>query len=171
MTTQLQTIYAEGRLIRGKWSDTDARGRQLLCLYTALAGDPKARPASCPAELAPQWVAHLLPFFDDRGTLETWPKVVERVIALAPRFALWSPEQSQRCEYGCRAVAVREAMRHTNDPRMLEVCERVATLCEAVEHGAPIDEDAFRAAWVVAEGAGLEVLLIRGEAREVIRLV
>ena len=46
-------LLAEGRLVRGTWADTDAQGRELLCLLTALTGNPNTRPESCPADLAP----------------------------------------------------------------------------------------------------------------------
>ena len=130
-TTTLEQVHREGRLIRGSWATVDERERQLLCLYTALVGDPDARPVSCPASLCPLWLAHLLPWIDDAGSVEHWPAVVERVVRLAPRFASLPPE----LEWTVRALCVREAMRHTTDTKVLAVCERVAELCERRSRG------------------------------------
>lgn len=147
-------VLGEGRLIRDKWSDRDAEGRQLLCLYTALAGDPEARPASCPAALAPKWVAYLLPWLDDAPSPGAWREIVERVAAIAERLSLLTPE----CEWRVRALCVREAMRHTTKAAVLEVCERVAVLCERRgRHEAVPDSDftaaAAEAAWRAAAAA------------------
>ena len=121
----IEQVWREGRIIRGEWS-REENGRQLLCLYTALAGDPEARPESCPASLCPRWLAHLLPNIDDYGSREKWPAVVERVVRLAPRFASLPPE----VEWRVRALCVREAMRYTEDSAVLAICELVASLCE-----------------------------------------
>lgn len=121
---RLTTLYREGRLIRKRWSDTDAQGRQLLCLYTALAGNPYARPDTCPAYLAPEWIAHLFPWLDDAPSEAAWPGIVERVIALSPRLH----EVSPACEWLIRADCVEEAKKHTQDPKVLEVCDRVISL-------------------------------------------
>ena len=83
---RILALAAEGRIIRNTWARTDEQGRQLLCLYTALVGDPEARPATCPAHLAPQWVAHLMPWWDDKGSAERWPEVVQQVGELAPHL-------------------------------------------------------------------------------------
>jgi len=119
-------VYAEGRLIRDKWSDTDAGGRQLLCLYTALVGDPEARPDECPASIAPKWIAHLLPWWDDAGSEAAWPGMVVRVARIAGRLH----EVPACVEWQCRAVAVREAMRHAGAAPAIEACKRAASLCE-----------------------------------------
>ena len=122
----IETVMAEGRLIRHEWSGTDAAGRQLLCLYTAFADDPNARPHTCPATLCPAWLAHLLPWINDAGSVAAWPAMVARVARLAPKFSSLSPE----VEWRVRALCVREAMRHTDDALVLAVCERIAQLCE-----------------------------------------
>ena len=106
----IANVYAEGRLIRGKWSATDAEGRQLLCLYTALVGDPEGRPDACPASIAPKWIAHLVPWWDDAGSEAAWAGMVVRVARIAGRLH----EVPARAEWQCRAIAVREAMRHTD---------------------------------------------------------
>jgi len=148
-TTTLEQVHREGRLIRGSWATVDERERQLLCLYTALVGDPDARPVSCPASLCPLWLAHLLPWIDDAGSVEHWPAVVERVVRLAPRFASLPPE----LEWTVCALCVREAMRHTTDTKVLAVCERVAELCERRSRGEAVS---WKEMAISAEAASTE---------------
>lgn len=136
----LLTMLDEGRIIRGKWSRIDD-GDQMLCLYTALAGDANARPETCPASLMPEWLAHLLPWMDDAGTLDHWPDVVRRVARLAPGFNSLPPE----VEWSVRALAVREAMLHTSESGLLSICERVAILCELRGRGEVVDDTGFAA--------------------------
>lgn len=142
----LQTVLAEGRLIRHVWSRVE-EGRQLLCLYTALVDDPEARPGDgmCPASTCPQWLAHLLPWINDAGTEAAWRGHVERVAAIADRLGDLTPE----CEYRIRALCVREAMRHTSDTAVLAVCERVAALCESRGRG----DEVASAEWAAARAA------------------
>lgn len=142
-------ILNEGRLIRGNWAETDEQGRQLLCLYTALAGDPAARPDTCPSHLAPQWLAHLLPFIDDRGSNAHWPEVVRRVADMAPRFVRLAGALSRRTEYEVRALCVEEAMRHTTNEAVLAPCQTVVTLCRRVARG----DEPDAAKWAAARGA------------------
>jgi hypothetical protein len=167
----LQTVYNEGRLIRGAWSMTAEDGRQLLCLYTALAGDAEARPATCPADLCPAWLAHLLPWLDDAGSAAAWPDVVRRVVALSPSFGCLSPD----VEYHVRALCVREAMHHTTDITVLAVCESVAMLCERAGRGDMAQLAEWAAAEVVAasetasEAARAAAWAAAGAARAAVR--
>jgi hypothetical protein len=145
----LAQVVSDGRLIRREWS-REEDGRQLLCLYTALAGDPDARPATCPADLAPRWIAHLLPWLDDAPSAAAWPGIVDRIVALAPRLATIPPE----VEWRVRARIVREAMRSTEEPGVLAVCERVAVLCERRGRGEEVSDQEFAEA--AAEAAEAE---------------
>ncbi len=135
----IQQVLDEGRLIRRAWS-REEDGRQLLCLYTALVGDPDARPHTCPASLCQQWLAHLLPWIDDNGTEERWLEVVARVATLALRFVELPPET----EWRVRALIVREAMRYGGDPK--GVCSRVAELCDRKGRGEDVSDDELSAA-------------------------
>lgn len=161
----LQKVLEEGRLIRRSWLSYAEDGKQLLCLYTALLNDPNARPENCPAEVCPQWLAHLLPWINDVSSEEHWPSVVQRVARLAPKFAALPPET----EWHVRALCVREAMRHTEDVDVLTVCERVAVLCET---GAPDEAElksaweAARAAWAAARAAAVRALTTWATAAE-----
>lgn len=142
----IEQIAAEGRIIRGRWSDTDEQGRHLLCLYTALAGDPYARPETCPADLCPRWLAHLLPWMDDAGTEAAWPSVVARVVALAPRLGEIQGEVSDRLFSRCLAHIVREAMSHTEDSGAIEACTDVLALLERHGSGGVVTHEEWKAA-------------------------
>ena len=149
----IEQLHAEGRLIRGKWSDTDAQGRELLCLYTALAGDADARPGTCPADMCPRWLAHLSPWINDAGTAAHWPSVVDRFARLAPRLGEIQGDRSARLDYRCRAIAVREARSHVaGGHAALGVIDGVLALLDRASAGAPVtaDEWARAEAWAAA---------------------
>lgn len=153
MINNIETVYREGRLIRGKWSSVDSNGRQLLCLLTALAGDPAKRPESCSSDLCPPWLAYLLPWIDDAPAESDWPAIIERLIPLAPHLALVRPH----VEWQVRAACVREAMAHTDDAAVLAVCESAAGLCEKRGRGESVSDDdmsdSSAAAWAAARAA------------------
>lgn len=80
-------VLKNKKLISHKWNE----GNDLLCLYTAMVGDPSGRPGSCPARICPQWLAHMLPAMDDKGTdcgvyAGRWLDLVTRIGILAPYF-------------------------------------------------------------------------------------
>jgi hypothetical protein len=163
----IEQLYAEGRLIRGKWSATDAQGRELLCLYTALAGDATARPGACPVDLCPLWLAHLIPWIDDTGTKAHWPSVVDRFARLAPRLGEIRGERSERLDYRCRAIAVREARSHVPGGHVaLDPIDHVLALLDRASAGAPVTADE----WAAAEAAAVaeaEVVWAAAEAEVV----
>lgn len=67
MTTTLDILIAENRLIRGAWTGTDEHGRATACLLAALApacGEAQDA-AACPAEVMPRWFARLTPCIND----------------------------------------------------------------------------------------------------------
>ena len=163
MPETIDVLREQGRLIRRAWADTDTQGKQLFCIYTALAGDPEARPNTCPASLAPRWVAYLLPWLDDAGSEDAWPSVVRRVVRLAPHL----PRLSAGVEYTCRRIAVEEAMWHVADENAeaLAACRAVIVLCRRAEAGDPPssaewaavrakeEAAAWAAAWAAEEAA------------------
>lgn len=162
MTTAIETAWREGRIIRGKWSDTDTQGRQLLCLYTALAGDPEARPGTCPASLCPRWLAELLPSFDDKTSLEAWPSIVERVVRLAPHLGSLTPAQSNAAQKSPMIAVLRIALRSA--PSQAAVIERVIALCLLSQAGNEPSVEEWRAAawaaWAEAARAALEAAVL-----------
>ena len=125
---RILALAAEGRIIRNTWARTDEQGRQLLCLYTALVGDPEARPATCPAHLAPQWVAHLMPWWDDKGSAERWPEVVQQVGELAPHLGELSGTKGRRALARCQLVTLRAVVPVAG--RSLSIVEQVIALWE-----------------------------------------
>lgn len=147
---ELRRVHAEGRLLRGAWTRTDEHGRHLACLLVALAPECSAGDAdACPAWLMPPWLAHLLPWLDDAGSEAAWPGQMARLIAVLPallRRLAADPEAARRLDYAVRAIAVREAMRHTRDAAAIAACETVAALCETMASGGAVTE----AQWAVA---------------------
>jgi leucyl aminopeptidase (aminopeptidase T) len=97
------------------------------------------------------WFAHLTPWIDDAGSKRAEEATVSRYVAIVERWHTLTPERDQCLKYAVRALAVREAMRHTIDPAALAVCERVATLCEGVAAGGAIDAEAFVSAAEAAD--------------------
>jgi hypothetical protein len=144
---RLQTLRREHRLIRREWVGKDADGRELACLLVALSPEAgNARDAgACPASVLSPWFAYLTPWIDDAGSKRAWEAMVARYVAIVERWHTLTPERDRCLEYAVRALAVREAMRHTSDASVLAVCERVATLCEGVAAGGAIDAEAFTA--------------------------
>jgi hypothetical protein len=103
------------------------------------------------------WFAHLTPWIDDAGSKRAEEAVVSRYVAIVERWHTLTPQRERCLKYAVRALAVREAMRHTIDPAAIAVCERVATLCEGVAGGWAIDTEAF----VEAEAAAARVAASR----------
>jgi len=138
----LTTVFREGRLIRGDYARIGADGRKMLCLLTAMAGDARVRPESCPASIAPPWMAWLLPWIDDAGTKQAWPGHIERLIPLADRLHTLGP----RAEWRCKRVAVLEAMKHTKNEQSLAACRTVVGLLDRAIAGDRVSPDEWKSA-------------------------
>jgi len=133
---RLETYRREGRLIRDAWTGTDAQGRETACLLAALVPECGARQDAfaCPADVMPPWLAHLTPWIDDAGTVDAWPGHITRFVAILRAWNL-TEAQSQRCDYLCRALIVREARSHTTDTRAIAACDAVIALCDRAAAG------------------------------------
>jgi hypothetical protein len=152
---RLQTLRREHRLIRNKWVGKDVDGRELACLLVALSPEVgKAEdPSACPASVIARWFAYLTPWLDDAGSNRAWEAMVARYVPIVARWHTLTPERDRCLEYAVRALAVREAMRHTSDTDVLAVCEHVALLCERVAGGGGVDAEAFTASAKAAASA------------------
>ena len=74
---RLDQFIAEGRVLRFRWADTDADGRERACLLVALAPEVgQGVVSACPASLIPPWLAHLTLSLDDSVSEVAWPEVV-----------------------------------------------------------------------------------------------
>lgn len=137
----IERLYRSGNLIRKAWSD----GEERLCLLTALADDPLARPASCEADLAPRWLVYLLPWIDDSGTKKAWPIHVERLIACLPMAleALRDTEKSGRCRSRVLTRILSEATPYTSDSGVLSSCNSVSLLLERHGRGETVTDKEF----------------------------
>lgn len=178
MTTTLDDRFAavrrriaDGTLTRKQWGGVDAEGRELACLL--LAAFPEvghgAHYDACPAlGLSESW-ARLTPWIDDAGTEAAWPATVTRWADLTHRACrVFTPADWTAFDYECRALAVREAMRHTTAAAVLAVCERVAVLCERAAAGdvAAPDEWAAALAWAAGAAAAAAAGAAAAEAAE-----
>jgi len=111
-SSRLLAHLAAGTLLRRKWHDTDAAGRERRCALAALVGRPINGVDECPAALMPRWLAHLVPWMDDAGTAAAWPDQMRRLAAVAARWHVLHDDDWRRLDYACRAVSVREARAH-----------------------------------------------------------
>jgi hypothetical protein len=73
----------ESRLIRNEWGD----GQERACLLVAIAPEvgENGDTDRCPAYVLPRWMAHLTPDIDDNGSMDAWPKMVERYATVVRR--------------------------------------------------------------------------------------
>jgi len=146
---RLDTMIAQDRILRGKWTDTDAAGRELACLLAALAPEAaeSRNPRNCPAEVMPEWLACLTPLLDDYVSEDYWLPMLQRYAKLARRWHVLDDAAWRRAEYRVRVACVREAMAHTHNVQVFECCQHVIALCERVGAGGdPSDSE-----WVAAQ--------------------
>ena len=130
---RLERMIAEGNVLREQWTD----GEERACLLAALspeAGEAGSA-AACPAKVLPPWFAHLTPSMDDYVSLKYWPKFIRHYASAVRCAANLNKASWLRIEYAFRADVVREAMRHTDDKKVIETCEAVVALCDGVANG------------------------------------
>ena len=106
---RLDALIREDRIIRGAWTERDR-----ACLLAALAPEAgKAQSAStCPAEVMPEWLAHLTPWIDDAPSEEAWPALVRRYAALARQWHVLDAAGWERARIGALISIVSEARAH-----------------------------------------------------------
>jgi hypothetical protein len=136
---RLDRMIAEGRVIRHKWTDKDAAGRELACLLVAISPEvgPRGDTRNCPSSVMPLWLAKITPILDDRGSVGAWPGMVRRYASLARRWHVLDEEGWLRAQYGACAAITREAMAHAKRPDVIDVCREVADLCDRRASGEP----------------------------------
>ena len=152
---RLNHMISEGNLIRHVWTGITEDGKERACLLAALspeAGEEKSAYA-CPAEVMPAWLAHLTISFDDHGTEEAWPGMILRYAAVAARWHILDQTAWTCLEYASKAVAVREAMSHTTDEKVLSICEQVVTLLDRASSGGEVSKEEWSAARSAAYSA------------------
>lgn len=156
-TERLSQFISEGRLIRGKWVGADAQGRETACLLAALSPEVASSkdPSKCPASLMPLWLAHLTPSIDDNGSIEKWPDVIKRYADLAGRWHILTEKDWARAEYKVKRVALKEAMKHTDDKAVLKVCTDVLILLDRASNDDIPTTAEFKTAAGAAAGGGV----------------
>ncbi len=151
----LDSLIADGRIIRGSWTGTDAHGRATACLLAALspeAGQEKS-PNACPASVMPAWLAHLTPWLDDAPSNEVWAEVVCRYARVARRWHALSAEDWRRLDYRCRAIALREARSSSRNDRALSAIDSVLRLLDIAGSGLSVSDREWYAAYAAAQAA------------------
>ena len=155
---RLQDFLDSGRLIRKAWTGTDAQGRETACLLAALSPEVAAthNEADCPADIMPQWLAYLTPWFDDAGSVEAWPTMKQRFAGLVKRWSVLTATDWRQLDYTCRRIAVEEAAQHYNGEKFPMVRAAIGTVialcCRAENSDYPSDEE-WEAARATAEAA------------------
>ena len=151
---RLDTMIAEGRLIRDAWTE----GHDRACLLAALSPEAGAAQsaAACPAELMPPWLAYLTPWLDDAPSEHAWPHIVRRYASLARRWHVLDGRAWDRARIGALIAIVSEARTHTgDDTRVLSAADGVIAWLRrgAPHHESTCVRDAAWAARAVAADA------------------
>ena len=151
---RLDSMIAEGRLLRKQWTESGEEGKERACLLAALSPEvaKSHSSGSCPADIIPAWLAQLTPAMDDNGTLGEWSAFVRRysqVIRSASEKL--TEEQWNRVQYRVRIGIIQESMKHVRetDTEVLASCRTVVSLCEQAADG----NNPNPAAWSAAESA------------------
>jgi hypothetical protein len=88
-------LQSYGGVVRGKWQSTDDQGREIACWLGALDADIN-NPHQCSADLMPQWLAHMIPDFDDNTSAGAWFTLMERFRVILPKLQHISSEGFER---------------------------------------------------------------------------
>jgi len=105
----------------------------------------------------PPWLAHLTVWLDDAPSDVAWPGLIARYVRVLHRLHELAPEHLTKLDYECRAIAVREARSHTEDPPALVAIDGVLVLLDRAAAGGVVQEIEWAAAeaeaWAAAEAA------------------
>ena len=152
-TTKLNQYIAEDRLIRHAWTGSDKQGRKTACLMAAMSPEvASSRDVSaCPADIMPQWLAHLTPWIDDSGSDDAWHGMVRRYAAVAARWHALSDEIWRRLDYTARRIALEDCLQFAGDAA--PAVGGVIALLRQAEAGADVTRSEWAAAWAAAKAA------------------
>ena len=144
-------------LIRGQWTD----GHERACALAWMSREVRDAESdgACPASLMPQWAAEIIPWMDDAPSAEAWPGLMRRLGLLIDRATpqTWSRRlQAKWCQ-----IAVVEALQHTTDAAVVEVCERVIAL---LDRSIAVDDPSADAWKAAAEAKAAEAAAWAAEA-------
>ncbi len=134
-------------VLRRKWTDGHERACALAWMSREVRDAESAD--ACPASLMPQWAAEVIPWIDDTPSAEAWPGLMRRLGLLIDRAtpAVWSRRLQAKW---CRIVVV-EAMQHTTDAAVVEMCEHIIVLLDRAIAGNEPSMDEWAAAAAMAE--------------------
>lgn len=149
---RLDRMIAEGRLLRGQWT----QGHERACLLAALSPEVAASESArrCPAEVMPPWLAHLTVFVDDEPSAVAWPGIVRRYASLARHWHSLDDAAWERARLGALIAIVDVARSHVaaSETQALAAIDGVLAWLRA---GAPEGARAtlWVATWTAAETA------------------
>ena len=107
--------HTEGRIIQGAWRRGGDSGRELVCALAAFGPDINSA-NDCPADLMPEWLAHLVPTLDDGVAAKDVPWFSGELIARAHRWSALDADAWGRVQRAFLVATIRQA---------LEAAERV----------------------------------------------
>lgn len=141
---RLDTMIAEGRLIRYRWLGVTSDGRETACLLAALYPECGDTMSVGPANDIDPWLAAFTPWIDDAGTEAHWPEVVRRYAAVIRRVHVLDSAAWRRAELRSLLAVLGEAQRHN-----AKLCDRaIALIARELSGDAPA-----AAEWTAAAGA------------------
>jgi hypothetical protein len=155
-----ETLRREGRLLRRAWTRTDADGRERACWLAALSPEAGAveRPAACPAEVMPPWLAELTPSLDDGVSAgDRWDEFAERLGRCAAGWHVLDDSAWARAEVEVKleALAVAREAVTVDEWGIIPAIDEVSRLLR--DGGSPEEWAAARAAvegaWAAAGAA------------------
>lgn len=138
--TRLKRLLGEQRITRGVFLDSDAEGREVMCLLSAVSPEVAHTevPEDCPADVMPTWLAHLTVAMTDKGSEDEWKGLVERYVKLAEHWhVLHSNKAWDRVAFRVRQELLRIIRGYTTNIYELFFIMKALELCTRGVEGAP----------------------------------
>ena len=128
---------AAGTLLRGYWGD----GHERACWLSALAPVTASRrsASACPAEIMPEWLAHLTMRMDDLGSDGVWHETATRYAGLSARWSVLSTADWNGLDWAAQRIAL-EIGGPLEGPLFSLGCEAVVEMLRRAEAGDDVDK-------------------------------
>lgn len=137
---------------RHAWTAIAADGLAMTCalatMYPEALGDSqRGEPSRCPTAWTPEWLNYLIPWIDDAGSVAAWDATMAELVRVLRRSVVLTSQDWVELDYVVRAIAIREAMRHTTDRAMLAAYEGMVLLCAHAGSGGEVSQ----AEWIAGQ--------------------
>ncbi len=104
-----EQAHVEGRIIQNKWRKPSGdTGRELVCALAAFGPDINSS-EDCPADLMPDWLAHLVPTLDDGLAAADVPWFMGELVSHAKRWSVLDTAAWARIKTGFLIGTVQQA--------------------------------------------------------------